>query len=67
MGQLFDMNWVYKSYVADLLRRQYPGWRMQRQVTGQALGAMQGLPFFALHLDLLADSVSADEVEESML
>lgn len=50
---LFDMNRVYESYVAGLLREQFPAWRVQTQVTDRALGHVDGQRAFLLRPDLL--------------
>lgn len=50
---LFDMNAVYEAYVAGLLRRRYPEWRVDTQVTGQALGQAGDKGAFWLRPDLL--------------
>ncbi|KEF34433.1 hypothetical protein RDMS_07230 [Deinococcus sp. RL] len=50
---LFDMNRVYEAYVAGLLRGVLPGWRVQTQVQGRALGHAAGVPAFRLRPDLL--------------
>lgn len=50
---LFDMNAVYEAYVARLLRRLYPEWQVETQVTGRALGHAGGVPAFMLRPDLL--------------
>ncbi|WP_189644090.1 McrC family protein, partial [Deinococcus piscis] len=49
---LFDMNKVYESYVAWLLRRDHPDWVIRTQVRGQALGTLHGQPVFRLRPDL---------------
>jgi 5-methylcytosine-specific restriction enzyme subunit McrC len=36
---LFDMNRVYETYVAYILRRQYPDWKIQTQSRGKHLGS----------------------------
>jgi len=53
LGVLFDMNRVYESYVAHRLRTQFPGWKVQTQVTGRALGQVQGSRAFPLRPDLV--------------
>ncbi|MFC5849618.1 McrC family protein [Deinococcus petrolearius] len=56
---LFDMNRVYETYVAQLLRLQHPDWQVQTQVKGQHLGSFlpqpsgQARPVFALRPDLI--------------
>lgn len=56
---LFDMNRVYESYVAQLLRLQHPDWQVQTQVKGQYLGSFlpqpagKVRPVFALRPDLI--------------
>lgn len=56
---LFDMNRVYETYVAYLLRRQHPEWQVQTQVKGRYLGSFlpqtsgQARPVFALRPDLI--------------
>lgn len=50
---LFDMNRVYESYVAGLLRVHFPDWSIQTQVTNRALGQVHGQRAFPLRPDLL--------------
>ena len=57
---LFDMNRVYESYMAHLLRLQYPApvWQVQTQVQGQYLGEVRRVgakhkQVFPLRPDLL--------------
>lgn len=54
---LFDMNRVYETYVAHLLRLQYPTpkWQVQTQVKGESLGTVVGgtQRIFPLRPDLL--------------
>ncbi|MGX9687530.1 McrC family protein [Deinococcus wulumuqiensis] len=50
---LFDMNKVYESYVAWLLREQRPKWTIQTQVTEAALGTAGTQRAFPLRPDLL--------------
>lgn len=56
---LFDMNRVYETYVAHLLRLQHPDWQVQTQVKGQHLGRFlpqtsgKVRPVFALRPDLM--------------
>ncbi|MVN87613.1 hypothetical protein GO986_12635 [Deinococcus sp. HMF7620] len=55
---LFDMNRVYETYVAHLLRRQNPDWQIETQVKGRHLGSFTSRlsnkrrPIFALRPDL---------------
>lgn len=50
---LFDMNRVYETYVAHLLRSQFPEWEVKTQVTGKALGKVLDKSVFRLRPDLL--------------
>lgn len=52
---LFDMNRVYETYVAHLLRVQHPQWVVQTQVKGESLGTVVGTgrQVFLLRPDLL--------------
>lgn len=53
MSLLFDMNRVYESYVAWLLKKQHPRWQIQTQVNSQYLGHTAGRKVFNLRPDLL--------------
>ena len=53
LAVLFDMNRVYEAFVAHLLRRDQPTWQVRTQVTGHALGTVNGQRAFALRPDLL--------------
>lgn len=50
---LFDMNRVYEAYVAQLLKRHFPMWTIQSQVTEYSLGVVKGQQVFSLRPDLL--------------
>lgn len=52
LSVLFDMNRVYESYVAWLLRRDHPDWVIRTQARGKSLGTMHGRPVFNLKPDL---------------
>ena len=49
---LFDMNRVYESYVAHLLRAQHPNWHIETQVTHEAFGQAGDTKAFNLRPDL---------------
>lgn len=57
---LFDMNRVYESYVAWLLRQQFPNWLIETQVTNRALGKVLGQKAFALRPDLLITTATGE-------
>jgi 5-methylcytosine-specific restriction enzyme subunit McrC len=52
---MFDMNKLYESYVAQLLRQRHPEWRIRTQAQERSLGAVARKPVFKLRPDLLID------------
>ena len=61
LGVLFNMNRVFESYVALLLRRQYPEWTVRTQVIGKALGRV-GISPPSLRPDLLLATPSGEVI-----
>lgn len=53
LSVMFDMNRLFESYVAQLLKRDHPDWLIRTQVQDQFLGQVSGALVFKLKPDLL--------------